>query len=114
MSSPAKCGSAFRQLFLRRTGLPKRSIHPNTITIQTCCQRDTESDDKNSVEVFYGALGNSPGDVEARANETAKNYAFCLIVTIDRRLEAGSWLDLGMLVGNLLLAAAGRGLQTCP
>lgn len=55
MSLLAKCGSAFRQLFLRRTGLSKRNIHPNTITIQTCCQRDTESDDKNSVEVLYGA-----------------------------------------------------------
>ena len=69
--------------------------------------------------IFYGALGISPGDVEARANQTAKNYAFFgapvgLIVTIDRRLEAGSWLDLGMFVQNLLLAAAGRGLQTCP
>jgi nitroreductase len=34
-----------------------------------------------------------------------------LIVTIDRRLESGSWLDLGMFVQNVMLAAAGRGLQ---
>lgn len=69
--------------------------------------------------IFYGSLGISPEDVEARANQTAKNYAFFgapvgLIVTIDRRLEAGSWLDLGMFVQNMLLAAASRGLQTCP
>jgi hypothetical protein len=37
-----------------------------------------------------------------------------LIVTIDRRLEAGSWLDLSMFVQNVMLAAAGRGLQSCP
>jgi nitroreductase len=37
-----------------------------------------------------------------------------LIVTIDRRLEVGSWLDLGMFVQNVMLAAAGRGLQSCP
>jgi nitroreductase len=37
-----------------------------------------------------------------------------LIVTIDRRLEVGSWLDLGMFIQNVLLAAAGRGLQSCP
>ena len=53
------------------------------------------------------------------ARQTAKNYAFFgapvgLIVTIDRRLEVGSWLDLGMFVQNVLLAAAGHGLQSCP
>jgi nitroreductase len=37
-----------------------------------------------------------------------------LIVTIDRRLEAGSWLDLGMFVQNVMLAAAARGLQSRP
>ena len=37
-----------------------------------------------------------------------------LIITIDRRLEVGSWLDLGMFVQNVMLAAAGRGLQSCP
>ncbi|WP_409241694.1 nitroreductase family protein [Bradyrhizobium sp. CB1015] len=31
----------------------------------------------------------------------------------DRRLEVGSWLDLGMFVQNVMLAAAGRGLQSC-
>jgi nitroreductase len=37
-----------------------------------------------------------------------------LSVTINRRLEAGNWLDLGMFVQNVMLAAAGRGLQSCP
>jgi hypothetical protein len=37
-----------------------------------------------------------------------------LIVTIDRQLEAGSWLDLGMFIQNVTLAAAGRGLQSSP
>jgi nitroreductase len=70
-------------------------------------------------EIFYGSLGIAQTDTEARANQTAKNYAFFgapvgLIVTIDRRLEAGSWLDLGMFIQNVLLAAAGRGLHSCP
>ncbi|WP_249136572.1 nitroreductase [Bradyrhizobium canariense] len=69
--------------------------------------------------LFYGSLGIHQADAEARSRQTAKNYTFFgapvgLIVTIDRRLEAGSWLDLGMFVQNVMLAAAGRGLQSCP
>jgi nitroreductase len=69
--------------------------------------------------LFYGSLGIAQTDVEARSRQTTKNYAFFgapvgLIVTIDRRLEVGSWLDLGMFVQNVLLVAAGRGLQSCP
>ncbi|MDQ8727401.1 nitroreductase [Bradyrhizobium sp. LHD-71] len=69
--------------------------------------------------LFYGSLGIAQTDVEARSRQTAKNYTFFgapvgLIVTIDRRLEVGSWLDLGMFVQNVMLAAAGRGLQSCP
>ncbi|MEH2519170.1 nitroreductase [Bradyrhizobium sp. AZCC 1610] len=69
--------------------------------------------------LFYGSLGIAQADIEARSRQTARNYAFFgapvgLIVTIDRRLEVGSWLDLGMFVQNVLLAAAGRGLQSCP
>jgi nitroreductase len=69
--------------------------------------------------LFYGSLGIAQEDIQARANQTARNYLFFgapigLIVTIDRRLEIGSWLDLGMFVQNVMLAAAGRGLQSCP
>ncbi|MCP3383168.1 MULTISPECIES: nitroreductase [unclassified Bradyrhizobium] len=69
--------------------------------------------------LFYGSLGIAQTDAEARSAQTAKNYAFFgapvgLIVTIDRRLQVGSWLDLGMFVQNVLLAAAGHGLQSCP
>jgi nitroreductase len=69
--------------------------------------------------LFYGSLGIARDDVESRARQTARNYEFFgapvgLIVTIDRRLEIGSWLDLGMFLQNVMLAAAGRGLQSCP
>jgi nitroreductase len=69
--------------------------------------------------LFYGSLGIAQTDTEARGRQTARNYAFFgapvgLIITIDRRLEVGSWLDLGMFVQNVLLAAAGHGLQSCP
>ncbi|MET4608559.1 nitroreductase [Bradyrhizobium sp. JR4.1] len=68
--------------------------------------------------LFYGSLGIGQADAEARSRQTANNYTFFgapvgLIVTIDRRLETGSWLDLGMFLQNVMLAAAGRGLR-CP
>jgi nitroreductase len=69
--------------------------------------------------LFYGSLGIEQADVVARAGQTSKNYGFFgapvgLIVTIDRRLQVGSWLDLGMFVQNVMIAAGARGLQSCP
>lgn len=48
-----------------------------------------------------------------------RNYVFFdapvgLIFTIDRVLEQGSWLDYGMFLQNIMVAARGRGLDTCP
>ena len=37
-----------------------------------------------------------------------------LIFTIDRIMEQGSWLDYGMFLQNIMVAARGRGLDTCP
>jgi nitroreductase len=69
--------------------------------------------------LFYGALGIQQSDLVGRAGQTAKNYGFFgapvgLIITIDRRLEIGSWFDLGMFAQNVMIAAGARGLQTCP
>lgn len=69
--------------------------------------------------IFYGSLGIAQADLEGRSRQTAKNYDFFgaplgLIVAIDRRLERGSWLDLGMFLQNILVSAGARGLQTCP
>jgi nitroreductase len=68
--------------------------------------------------VFFGSLGIGLEDVAARAANTARNCRFfdapvALIFTIDRRLEKGSWLDLGMFIQNIMLAAKSRGLDTC-
>lgn len=69
--------------------------------------------------IFYGALGIQQWDLVARGRQTAKNYSFFgaavgLIITIDSRLQMGSWLDLGMFLQNIMIAARARGLQTCP
>jgi nitroreductase len=37
-----------------------------------------------------------------------------LCFTIDRALEQGSWLDYGMFVQSVMLAAKAYGLDTCP
>lgn len=70
-------------------------------------------------QVFYGALGIQPDDVQGRARQTARNFRFFdapvgMVFTIDRRLAQGSWLDYGMFLQNVMLAARACGLDTCP
>ena len=48
-----------------------------------------------------------------------RNYDFFgapagLFFSMDRDMELGSWLDCGMFVQNVMLAARGFGLHTCP
>lgn len=67
---------------------------------------------------LYGLLGIGKGDRERTALQHRRNYGFFgapvgLIVTIDRSLGLGSWLDLGMFLQNIMVAARGRGLDTC-
>jgi nitroreductase len=69
--------------------------------------------------VFYGALGIDRSDLEARGRQTARNLIFfdapiAAFFTVDRRLEAGSWFDCGLLAQTFMLAAKARGLDTCP
>lgn len=68
---------------------------------------------------LYGLLGIARGDHARMHAQWARNYAFFdapvgLMFTIDRVLEQGSWFDYGMFVGNLMVAARARGLDTCP
>lgn len=68
---------------------------------------------------LYGLLGVAKGDTAGMLRQTAANLRFfdapvALMLTIDRDLEIGSWLDLGMFIENLLIAAQGHGLDSCP
>jgi nitroreductase len=68
---------------------------------------------------LYTLLGLSRDNKEGMAAQHARNFRFFdapvgLIFTIDRVLEQGSWLDYGMFLGNVMVAARGRGLDTCP
>lgn len=67
---------------------------------------------------LYGTLGIGRGDHEQSKAYRATNYNFFgapagLIFTIDRKLERGSWLDYGMFLQTIMLAARAKGLHTC-
>lgn len=68
---------------------------------------------------YYSALGIDRADLAARARQTGRNFSFFdapvgLIFTIDVGLKPHSWLDYGLFVQNVMLAATARGLATCP
>src|SRR5688572_9926302 len=68
---------------------------------------------------LYGLLGIGKGDKARMHAQHGRNYRFFdapvgLIFTIDRILRQGSWLDYGMFLQNIMVAARARGLDTCP
>ena len=68
---------------------------------------------------LYGLLGIAKTDRARMHAQHGRNYAFFdapvgLIFTIDRVMQQGSWLDYGMFLQNVMLAARARGLDTCP
>ena len=67
---------------------------------------------------LYASLGIAREDTASREAQMLRNYSFFdapvgLLVTLDRRLETGSYMDLGMFIQNILIAARGQGLHTC-
>jgi nitroreductase len=68
---------------------------------------------------LYGLLGIGKTDKQRMHAQHGRNYVFFdapvgLIFTIDRVMRQGSWLDYGMFLQNIMLAARARGLDTCP
>jgi nitroreductase len=68
---------------------------------------------------LYALLGLGRDNKAGMAAQHGRNYAFFdapvgLIFTIDRVMEQGSWLDYGMFLQNIMVAARARGLDTCP
>src|ERR1700755_2127024 len=64
---------------------------------------------------FYGFLGIRQDDEAARLRQTGRNFLFFdspvgLIFTLNRALGTGSWLDLGMFLQNVMIAAKERGV----
>lgn len=68
---------------------------------------------------LYGLLGIGKDDKEAMKKQAGRNYLFFdapvgLIITMDRSMGIGMFVDCGMFLGNLMIAARARGLDTCP
>jgi nitroreductase len=68
---------------------------------------------------LYALLGLGRENKAGMHAQHGRNYQFFdapvgLIFTIDRLMEQGSWLDYGMFLQNIMLAARARGLDTCP
>jgi nitroreductase len=68
---------------------------------------------------LYGLLGIGKADKVRMHAQHGRNYEFFdapvgLIFTIDRVMQQGSWLDYGMFLQSVMVAARARGLDTCP
>ncbi|MCM2250258.1 MAG: nitroreductase [Geothrix sp.] len=68
---------------------------------------------------LYGLLGLAKTDKEGMHRQHGRNFRFFdapvgLIFSIDRTMALGSWLDYGMFLQSIMVAARARGLHTCP
>lgn len=68
---------------------------------------------------LYGLLGIGKGDKDKMHLQHQRNYRFFdapvgLMFTLDRVMGRGSLLDYGMFLQNIMVAARGHGLHTCP
>ncbi len=68
---------------------------------------------------LYSTLGIEKGDRQASSLQHRRNFEFfdapvVFLFSIDADLEKGSWLDYGMFLQNIMVAARGFGLHTCP
>ncbi|WP_114974142.1 nitroreductase [Rhodoferax ferrireducens] len=68
---------------------------------------------------LYGLLGIEKSDKDKMHLQHQRNYRFFdapvgLMFTMDRVMGRGSLMDYGMFMQNIMVAARGRGLHTCP
>jgi nitroreductase len=68
---------------------------------------------------LYSLLGIEKTDKARMHAQHGRNFTFFdapvgLMFSINRQMNQGSWLDYGMFLQNIMVAARGRGLDTCP
>jgi nitroreductase len=71
-----------------------------------------------AAQALYGALGVSRDDREGRDAQFERNFRFfdapvALVVTMEHGFGSGGYMDLGMMLYGLMLAAQAKGLSTC-
>ena len=68
---------------------------------------------------LYGLLGIGKGDKDKMHQQHQRNFRFFdapvgLMFTLDKVMGRGSLVDYGMFLQNIMVAARGHGLHTCP
>jgi nitroreductase len=68
---------------------------------------------------MYGLLDIAKGEREKTYQQHGRNFDFFdapvgLFFHMDKRLEVGSFLDMGLFVQSVMIAARSHGLDTCP
>ena len=135
-TTPAVRGDRIRESLLRKAGLTQAQIDDALKTERESGQQlDQVLISKNflteakCMQFFAELLGlewkpsldgtGVPGVfIHQIPVQFARNYKFFdapvgLIFTIDRDMELGSWLDTGMFIQSVMIAARGEGLETC-
>lgn len=69
-------------------------------------------------EMMYATVNIPREDKAARLKFFARNWEFFgapvgLIFTMDRQMQEGQWVDLGMFLQNVMLMARSHGLHSC-
>lgn len=67
---------------------------------------------------LYGSLNITREHKDRMNEQRGRNYIFFgapagLVFAINRRLNTGSWMDVGMFLQSVMLAARAQGLHTC-
>ena len=68
---------------------------------------------------MYGLLGIAKGERDKTYRQHGRNFDFFdapvgLFFHMDRRMEVGSFIDMGLFLENAMVSARGHGLDTCP
>ena len=68
---------------------------------------------------MYSLIGVKKGDFEGTQRQHHRNFEFFdapvgMIFTLDEDLEIGSFIDLGIFLQGIMVAARAHGLHTCP
>jgi nitroreductase len=71
-----------------------------------------------AAQALYGALGVARDDRAGRDAQFERNFRFfdapvALVVTLEHGFGSGGYMDLGMTLYGLMLAAQAKGLATC-
>ncbi len=105
------------QLLAARTA--NQPENPDYVYYPKDWQEPYKSRRKATGLALYQALNIGKDDALARLKAWNNNYRFFgapvgLLFFVDRALAQGAWVDMGMFIENVMLAARGHGLDTCP